>query len=88
MIRATPPAGYIGSGQAIATLDITERLPALRCPTLVIAGADDEGTPPVMGKRIAERIPGSRFELLPSSSHLCNVEQADTFANMLVSFLQ
>jgi 3-oxoadipate enol-lactonase len=88
LIRATPPAGYIGSGQAIATLDLTERLPALRCPTLVIAGADDVGTPPVMGRRIAERIPGARFEMIPAASHLCNIEQAPEFEAALVSHLQ
>ena len=87
LIRATPPPGYIGSGQAIATLDLTERLPALRCPTLVIAGADDVGTPPVMGRRIAERIPGARLETIASSSHLCNVEQAVAFNHLLGEFL-
>jgi 3-oxoadipate enol-lactonase len=88
LIRATPPAGYIGSGQAIATLDVTERLPALRSPTLVIAGADDVGTPPVMGRRIAERIPGARFEPIPSASHLCNVERAAEFSRLLCPFLK
>jgi 3-oxoadipate enol-lactonase len=87
LIRATPVAGYIGSGQAIATLDITERLSALRCPTLVIAGADDTGTPPAMGRKIAEQIPGARMEMLESASHLCNVEQAALFNDRLTAFL-
>lgn len=87
LIRATPAAGYIGSGQAIAALDVTDRLPALRCPTLVIAGTDDAGTPPAMGRTIAAQIAGARFELLPSSSHLCNVEQAASFNRMLGKFL-
>jgi 3-oxoadipate enol-lactonase len=87
LIRATPPAGYIGSGQAIATLDVTEKLPALRCPTLVIAGADDAGTPPAMGQRIADNIPGACFELIESASHLCNIEQAADFNRFLLDFL-
>lgn len=87
LVRATPPAGYIGSGQAIATLEVTEQLSALRCPTLVIVGADDVGTPPVMGRRIAERIPGARLETIASSSHLCNVEQATAFNRLLREFL-
>jgi 3-oxoadipate enol-lactonase len=87
LIRATPPAGYIGSGQAISTLNITERLSELRCPTLVVTGAEDVGTPPVMGRRIAERIPGARFELIPGASHLCNIEQAAAFNRLLTDFL-
>ena len=87
LIRATQPAGYIGSGQAIATLDTTVRLKELRCPTLVIAGADDAGTPPAMGNVIAEQVPGARYELILSASHLCNVEQAEAFNHLLLEFL-
>ncbi len=87
LIRATPSAGYIGSGLAIASLDTTARLAALRCPTLVIAGANDTGTPPAMGRKIAEHVPGARFELIDSASHLCNIEQADIFNRLLLDFL-
>ncbi len=87
LIRATSPVGYIGSGQAIAALDATDRLRTLHCPTLVIAGADDAGTPPAMGQRIAAQIPAARFELIPASSHLCNVEQAKAFNRLLLEFL-
>jgi pimeloyl-ACP methyl ester carboxylesterase len=86
LIRATPPTGYIGSGQAIARLDVTEKLPALRNPTLVIAGGDDAGTPPAMGQRIAENIPNARFEPIASASHLCNIEQATIFNRLLLGF--
>lgn len=88
LIRATPAAGYIGSGQAIAMLDTTSRLTTLRCSTLVIAGADDAGTPPAMGRQIAAQLPGARFELIESASHLCNVEQAETFNRLLLDFVQ
>jgi 3-oxoadipate enol-lactonase len=87
LIRATPAAGYIGSGQAIATLDTTSRLPELRCPTMVIAGADDAGTPPAMGRKLAEQVPGARFELIESASHLCNIEQTEMFNRLLLEFL-
>jgi pimeloyl-ACP methyl ester carboxylesterase len=59
----------------------------VRSPTLVIAGTDDAGTPPAMGRLIAERIPGARFESIPSASHLCNVEQAVAFNRLLCDFL-
>ena len=87
LIQATPPTGYIGSGQAISTLNTTDRLSALTCPALVIVGVDDAGTPPVMGRRIAERIPGARFEQIASASHLCNIEQAPAFNRLLADFL-
>lgn len=88
LIRTTPADGYIGSGHAIAALDTTDRLSQLRCPTLVVVGAADAGTPPGMGRRIADQIPGARFESLAAASHLCNVEQAALFNRQLVAFLR
>lgn len=87
LIRATPPAGYIGCGHAIAALDTTARLSTISCPTLVVAGSQDMGTPTGMGRTIAENIPGARFELIDPASHLCNLEQAVAFNRLLVDFL-
>jgi len=87
LIRATPIEGYIGSGHAIAGLDTTDRLPQLRCPTLVIVGAADAGTPPGMGRRIADQVAGARFESIATASHLCNVEQPAVFSRILAGFL-
>lgn len=86
LIGSTPTAGYIGWGRAIATLDVTARLAEIRCPTLVIAGRQDAGTPPGAGRAIADRIPAARFELL-EASHLCNIEQAAAFNALLAEFL-
>ncbi len=88
LIRATPAAGYIGLASAIAELDTTERLQQMRCRTLVIAGADDAGTPPAMGRTIAEQIPGACFELVSQASHLCNVEQKSRVNSLLRLFLE
>jgi pimeloyl-ACP methyl ester carboxylesterase len=59
LIADTPAAGYIGCAGAIRALDITARIGAIRAPTLVIAGADDPGTPPAMSEVIAATIPGA-----------------------------
>jgi 3-oxoadipate enol-lactonase len=87
LIRATPAAGYIGCCHAISNLATTSALPGIVCPTLVIAGAEDAGTPPEMGREIAATIPGARFESIAAASHLCNVEQAATFNRLLAGFL-
>lgn len=86
LIGGSPLAGYIGWGRAIATLDVTACLAEIRCPTLVIAGRQDAGTPPAAGRAIADHIPAARFELL-DASHLCNIEQAAAFNRLLQDFL-
>jgi len=87
LIRNTPPAGYIGCGRTIPTLDITQRLGDLTHPTLVIVGAEDAGTPPAMAREIAEAIPGARLEIIPDAAHLSNIEQPEIFNRLLLEFL-
>jgi 3-oxoadipate enol-lactonase len=88
LIRTTPAAGYIGCAAAIRALDITAKIGAIVAPTLVIAGADDPGTPPAMSETIAKGIPGARLEIIPSASHLSCIEQPDTFNRWVSEFLK
>ena len=88
LIAATPVAGYVGCAAAIRHLDITARIGAIRAPTLVIAGADDPGTPPAMSEVIAAAIPGARLEIIPSASHLSCIEQPETFNRLVADFLK
>ena len=87
LIAATPVDGYAGCAAAIAQLDITQRLPAVKAPTLVVVGSEDAGTPPAMAQAIAAAIPVARLEIIPSASHLCNIEQSGVFNRLLLDFL-
>ena len=84
---ATPVAGYIGCSEAIRNLNYLERLPEIKSPTLIIVGEEDQGTPVAASEAIRERIPDSRLAVLPSASHLSNVEQAEAFNTALIAFL-
>jgi len=88
LIADTPPAGYIGCAGAIRALDITARIDAIRAPTLVIAGAEDPGTPPAMSEAIAARIAGARLEVIARASHLSAVERPAEFARLVGDFLR
>jgi 3-oxoadipate enol-lactonase len=87
MIRSTPPAGYIGCCQAISGLNLTDRIGAIKVPTLIIVGEDDQGTPVAASKVMNEKIPGSQLVILKSAAHLSNMEQPDAFTNALTGFL-
>ena len=73
MLRATDPAGYVA---------------AIRCPTLVIVGEKDPGTPPAMARVLHERIPGAELLVLPGAMHCSAVESAAEFNRALVEFLR
>ncbi len=88
LIAATPLAGFVGCGAAIRRLDTSRGLAGVTSPTLVIVGADDPGTPPAASEVIAAAIPGARLEVIAAASHLCCIEQQETFNRLVVDFLK
>ena len=86
MIRKTSPRGYAGCCAAIAALDLTNRLGAIKLPTLVIVGEDDQGTPVAASRAIHEGIKGSALTIIPSAAHLSNLEQPEAFTTALNGF--
>ena len=87
LILATPVAGYAGCCHALPKINVTARLKEIKCPILVIVGADDPGTPPAMAREIHENAPGSKLVVLPQAAHLANLEQPDGFTRALRSFI-
>lgn len=84
MIRATPVAGYIGCCHAIPKIDLTARLKEIRVPVLAITGAEDAAAPGT--RAIHENLPGSELVVIPSASHISNIEQPEAFNQALTRF--
>jgi 3-oxoadipate enol-lactonase len=86
-IAGTTSAGYLGCAAAILNFDFTPKLPSLEVPTLVVCGAMDEGTPPAGNRRIAELVPGARYEEIADARHFPNVERAAVFNKLMLDWL-
>jgi 3-oxoadipate enol-lactonase len=56
--------------QAVLGHDTSARLPALRMPTLVVHGSEDEILPVANGRMLASLIPGARLEVLDGVGHM------------------
>ena len=87
MIENTPVEGYIGWGQAIKELNVTDRLPAIRLPTRVIVGELDPATPVAGAETIHKQIPGSELIIMPGVSHMLCAEAPDAFHGHVIPFL-
>lgn len=87
MVRSTPVDGYAACCQAISKLDLTDRLPGIAVPTLIVVGADDPATTVQMSRTIHERIAGSELVILKDAAHLSNMEQAEAFNQAVLGFL-
>ncbi|MPY97612.1 MAG: 3-oxoadipate enol-lactonase [Actinophytocola sp.] len=88
MVAATPAEGYAGCCRAIERMDLLDVLGDITAPTLVVAGAEDPATPPEHGRRIADGIPGARFEVVEGAAHLGNVEKPDAVTSLLLAHLK
>ncbi|MER5268790.1 3-oxoadipate enol-lactonase [Actinosynnema sp. NPDC002837] len=78
--------GYAACCEALAAMDLRSVLPVIEAPTVVVAGADDEATPPDWGRFIADSVPGASFHVVPGA-HLANVEAADEVSAILEAHL-
>lgn len=58
----------------------TARLADIRCPTLVVAGAEDQLRNADEARELAEGIPGARLETVPGAGHLIPLEQPQALA--------
>lgn len=85
---ATSPIGFEGCVMAMSDFDYTAQLPSVRTPALIVAGASDPMTPPAENKRLAELIPGARYEEIPDARHFPNVEQPEAFNRILLDWLR
>lgn len=66
--------------------DITDRLPEIDVPTLLISGEYDEATPRVV-KAIDDRIPDSEWVLFEGASHSTHIEEPEKYVAAVERFL-
>jgi len=85
-LLATSLESYRATSEAVCGLDLRDRLPSIRTPTLVITGRHDEATPPAWGEAIASAVPGAGLVTL-DAAHLSNVEAAAAFDRAVRAFL-
>ena len=83
------PEAYNRQAQAYLRYDALDRLADLKSPTLVIVGEQDLLTPPWICREVADRIPGSQFEIIEGdgSSHMVPIERPDEFNHLVTRFL-
>jgi pimeloyl-ACP methyl ester carboxylesterase len=88
MCRDVGPQGYVRQQKAcLARVDSRPMLGSVRCPTLVIVGAQDEPTPPELAEEIAGGITGARLVKVPECGHFSTLERPEIVTRELIAFL-
>ena len=83
-----PAAGWLGQLDACIVGDTSDRLSAIRVPTIVTASDLDILAHPHHAQEIHERIAGSEIVILKGNGHVALIEDPDTFADICLSFLR
>jgi pimeloyl-ACP methyl ester carboxylesterase len=84
----TSAIAWRGQYAAILASDRSQLVGRIRARTLVLHGDLDPLIAFENGKRLAERIPGAKFELLPGCGHMPYIEQPELTARAVLDFLQ
>jgi 3-oxoadipate enol-lactonase len=87
VLLSTPVAGYAGSCEALAQMDLRDDLAKITAPTLVIAAAEDQATPPELSREIASGIVGAEIVVISDAAHLANVEQPTAITDQILDHL-
>jgi pimeloyl-ACP methyl ester carboxylesterase len=86
MLAACDKATTREAVSALLHLDLTEGLPKLQIPTLVVVGTADALTPPRDARRIAELVPGARLVEYEGGGHMLMYERTDELDALIMDF--
>jgi pimeloyl-ACP methyl ester carboxylesterase len=86
MILATTPDTRRDAAAALAGMDLSDRLPEIDRPTLVIGGTADLITPIAESRRIAGLIPGARLEEVEGGGHMLMFERPELVDGLITDF--
>jgi pimeloyl-ACP methyl ester carboxylesterase len=88
MCHDVGPEAYVRQQKAImARADSRPLLPSVRCPTLVLVGAEDIATPPALSDEMAAVIPNARLVKVPACGHLSTLERPEAVTRAMVEWL-
>jgi pimeloyl-ACP methyl ester carboxylesterase len=88
MCHDVGPEAYVRQQKAILTrADSRPLLPSIRCPSLVLVGAEDALTPPFLAEEMAAEIPGARLVKIPECGHLSTLERPDAVNKALIEWM-
>jgi pimeloyl-ACP methyl ester carboxylesterase len=88
MCHDVGPQAFVRQQKAImGRLDSRPLLATIRCPTLVLVGAQDELTPPHLADEMAAGVPGARLVKVPDCGHMSTLERPEAVTDALLEWL-
>lgn len=67
--------------------DAGPHLPAIRCPVLLLVGAEDGWSPEAQHREMAARIPDAELAVIPGAGHFAPIERPDAVTAAILDWL-
>lgn len=93
MTNPVPPVQYtaqVMAGAAMATLteaQVTERMAAIKAPTLLLSGEFDMVVPPGNVELMASKLTNAKITILPNTGHIFPLEDPEATVKAIVEFV-
>jgi pimeloyl-ACP methyl ester carboxylesterase len=88
MCHDVGPQGFVRQQKAImGRADSRPLLASIRCPALVLVGAQDELTPPHLADEMAAGISGARLVTVADCGHMSTMERPQAVTRALVEWM-
>jgi 3-oxoadipate enol-lactonase len=88
IMAGVPPDTYRKAVKLLTTFDRRKELAGIKVPTLLVAGSEDKIAPPSVMEKMASKIPGTEYVLMPDCGHLGPMDRPDAFNAILLGFLK
>jgi pimeloyl-ACP methyl ester carboxylesterase len=87
-VNQTPPKTFFSLLKDYTSFDGRSQLKKIKCPALVIAGADDVITPVYLQEEMGQLIPRAVVEKIPLGSHNAHTDLPDMVNHKIETFLE
>lgn len=84
--RKTPESFAAQIRALLGRPDATPLLESIRCPALVLCGADDAWSPAARHREMASRIAGARLLVVPECGHMSTLERPEAVTRALLDW--
>jgi 3-oxoadipate enol-lactonase len=83
-----PPETYRAALNCLVTFDQRDNVKNINCPTVLIAGEEDQTAPATVMERMAARIEGAAFHVIPGAGHIANIEAPAETNRLIAEFMK
>jgi 3-oxoadipate enol-lactonase len=88
IVERTDPAAIAAAQRGMAARpDVTNLLPRINLPTLLLVGAEDAISPPEEMRKMAAEIPSAKFVEIPAAGHMTTMENPAAVNAALARFI-